>query len=154
MLTTALQMDIINLFAGRWQLTRFGSPKMYPGDRLMVARRIRDAAGLPDDAPPRHIAYRLGLVPVPAPVPGCGGEVCGHGMILYRPSVWPETEAVRLAHGISHHQLSVEGWDHSEADAWWVTADVLCPANMRRRGEVADHVPRWLADAFERVARS
>lgn len=146
---------IERLFTGRWADSGFGAPLMYPGDRIQVARRALEAAELWPCADPRHLAVESGFKVCACRVRDCGGETTDGETIFYR---WHPDRRVRgllLAHGLAHALLIREGWEHSEADAWWLTADLVMAgalAVMDLEQVVREaHAPEWFVRAFAAV---
>lgn len=102
-------------------------PHLWPGDRRQIARRARDEALTILGREPRgpaDMARALGLSVHCLPVAGCGGE-CADGLrIFYRWHPNREIRRFRVAHGLAHARLTVEGHDHSETDALLLTLDL------------------------------
>lgn len=145
------------LFAGRWAETGCGAPMLWPGDRVLVARRALDEADLWPCPDPRHIAAELGFLVCACRVYDCGGETTDGRTIFYRWHPDRRERGLLLAHGLAHAILMREGWAHSETDAWWVTADLVTAgglSTMPLEQVVREaHAPEWFVRAFAAVSR-
>lgn len=118
------------VWAGRWDEAGAGPVLTEPGDRREIARRARLDF---DDEPLRRpfaFARHCGFEPIIAPVRGCGGELGTDRIIYIRWHIDHETLALRALHGVAHALFRREGWEHSEADAWLLTADLIRPNHL------------------------
>lgn len=115
------------VLAGRWDAAGVGPVLTEPGDRREIARRARmDFDGDPLRHPMRF-ARHLGIEPVIAPVRGCGGETGSDTRIYIRWNIDRAVVAERALHGVAHALFRREAWEHSEADAWLLTAELMRP---------------------------
>lgn len=153
----ARRRAIERLFEGRWADSGFGELLMWPGDRVLVARRALAVADLWPCPDPRHLAAELGFRVCACNPRGCGGETTDGCTIFYRWCPDRRERGLLLAHGLSHAVLMREGWRHSEADAWWLTGDLVLAGALRSLS-VDDaarqaHAPDWFVRAFAANAR-
>ncbi len=121
-----MQRQITRALDVGWQIAQLDPAQLYPGDRVQIARRAYDAAGLMPGVDPRMLAVALGFrLSRCAWLADCGGEVTDGAIILYRPHLNPRTEQCRVAHGLAHALLMREGWAHGESDALLLTSDLV-----------------------------
>lgn len=117
-------MQAGRLVLGRWDAVS-GPVLTEPGDRREIARRARlDFDGHPL-CRPFAFARHLGIEPVIAPVRGCGGELASREILYVRWHIDRAVMAERVLHGIAHALFRREAWEHSEADAWLLTAELF-----------------------------
>jgi hypothetical protein len=159
MLSRALQL----ILDGQFEQAGLERPRMYPGDRILVARRAYDATGFELGEDPRDLAEQLGLRIAPGHGRSCAGETAGDGTVRYVWSPDRRGRGLSVFHGLAHELLRIEGWEHTHADVWMLTGDLAIPSN-RRLFDVDEvvrraHVPeafalRWitLAARFGRAA--
>lgn len=143
---------------GRWEQAGLEPPRLYPYDRVHLARRARDRAGVGWDADPRALAAALGLRVTPGRPRGCGGEATDGTGAAY---VWcadRQERGLRVLHGLAHALLVRDRWDHSHADAWLLTCELAVPHDVCRvliDDEIVRlaHVPEWFARRWSTVSR-
>lgn len=144
----------------RGEFARAGveAPVLEPGDRRMIAERVRERAGRPETFPdPRELAVALGLRVCAAPVRGCGGEVTNGKNIWYRWHPNARVWGLNVFHGLAHCALLQESPLATEGDAWLLTVELCVPAaevrksNPRSLAKAQQHAPKWLVErAFRR----
>lgn len=91
-----------------------------------------------------HMAIALGYEVVSGYLP-CGMiEFTDGRTIWFRPAPDAREEALRIAHALAHCVLMAEGEDHTESDAWRLTAALLEPDRRAWRFRQAPpRTPRW-----------
>jgi hypothetical protein len=119
-----LASSIQRLIDHGWQRAGLEPPKLWPRERRLIARTIRNRVALPDDAGPKAIARALGMTIHCLPVSGCG-ELTDGKRLIYRHHPDPATRRLYVAHGLAHAVLVLDYWDHSEADALLLTLDFV-----------------------------
>lgn len=151
------QFRVECLFWGDWNRADFGSPFMYPGDRIEVARRAHNIANLWAYPDPRYLAVELELRLCPTLWLPCGGEAANSDEVFFVPTTDRQQCGLGIYHGCAHALLFREGWRHSEADVWWLTGDLAIPGPMLRCHPLEEiereaYVPPWFARAWHPVA--
>jgi hypothetical protein len=155
-----LRRYLSRLLAADWIGANVGAPLMYATDRQEVARRARlEASGYDWDCDPRCLAQDLGFRVACSRLDHCGGEIAGHGMIVYSPHPDRKERGLRVFHGVAHGLLDRDGWRYTEADAWMLTFDLAVNQRaIREHGldevATATHAPEWVVRRWAAIMRS
>src|SRR4051812_23148987 len=84
-------------------------PRMFPGDRSVIARQTHETVALPDFVEPRVFAQALGVRHCPGSAGACGGEMTDGKMVVYRYMKERQDRGLLFFHGISHAVLHRHG---------------------------------------------
>jgi hypothetical protein len=151
MLTGKLRL----VLEGQFDQAGIERPRMYVGDRVMVARRALANTGFDLGQDPRLLAERLHIVATIGSARDCGGELVTGGRLLVTGRGTRRERGLLMFHAIAHALLDIERWEHSHGDAWMLTGDLALPSRDCRLFDATDvirraHVPaefsgRWIA---------
>lgn len=155
---TPFERSVVRAIAGEWDRAGCDPPMMYPYDRVLVARRAVDRVGFDFGEDPRLLAALLGIRIVPARANFCGGELAGRDAIFLSYSSDRHLRGLRIFHGVAHALLLREGWEHSHADVWLLTGELVACAHVCTALELEElrrraHAPAWFVEAWVPMAR-
>lgn len=152
-----LKRSLELLLDGRADQAGLEAPRMYPYDRVHLARRALDATGFELGEDPRLLAVRLGIRTAGVAPRGCGAESSTSDTVAYVWSPDRRERGLRIFHGLAHALLLRERWEHSHADAWLVTCELVAPAAELGRDDDElvrlAHAPEWLVERWATVGR-
>lgn len=148
-----LRRAIECIFRGRYESANVAPPTLEFVALESLARRALFYAGRPDFADPRHIAVMLGFKILPRAPRGMCGEGSAAGVIAYQWDADSRVRGLRAAHGLAHAILTEEIGEHSDADAWLLTAMLVVPP-WAMGDRVIEHrfAPAWFVDAWRTAA--
>jgi hypothetical protein len=154
-----LQSKVAAILGGRYDVAEVSPPCLDVGDYAQIAQSVRDRAGRPDEwCDPRGFALALGYRVKPSPLCDCSGEATDGRVLLYRYSHDRRVRGTRIWHGIAHGELLRWG-EHTEADAWLLTAELVVPARLAALWTPAAlvavqlHAHEWLIETAADMAR-
>lgn len=150
------QREIMACLRGRWNEARMEPPRHDRAVWRGIAEQVREKTKRPKLlTSPEHHARRL-LIEVLDRLPtGIEGECCSVTRIYFAPHEDQRIEGLRIAHGLAHVVLARWEWEHSEADAWHVTAEILFPSFLAARihspyvaARLQPWAPTWFLEAY------
>jgi hypothetical protein len=142
------------MLEGQFEQAGLERPRMYPWDRVHIARRALANANVEFGDDPRLLAARLGIPTCVGDARGCGGEMAAPTGVVVGSRLGRRWRGLLTWHGLAH--VLLEGWDHSHADVWLLTGDLALPLRDCRLVEVDElvrraHAPREFVERWLRV---
>jgi hypothetical protein len=139
------------VFAGYYARAEVDPPQMEAGDRVLLVRRMWDAAKRPEHfCHPGHIILalraRLAVARLPTVCEACDGQ-----LVVVRGGLDSREDNQRVIHAATHLGMRHEGWPGTEADAILGTGENALPTTWalkipspQRAVELQPYATPWL----------